>query len=229
MSSIFGGSKSKSKSYNRSYDQLSGLLSPLISQGTRANDAVFALLGGDSSGFDAYKNAINADFEIDRGIGAINSNSAGRGVFRSGARDKAAGEFYANIQNRFADNYMQRLLGISGQGLQASGVVAGAGQVGESSSRSKPGIGGFLGGLGSTVAASDKNCKKNIVRIGTLGEIGIYLFNYIHDEDEEPLRVGVMAQEVKESYPDALGPVTIDGFMTVDYGKLKEAVEEAGE
>jgi len=226
MSKVFGGSKSQSTSSNRAYGQLSSTFSPVAGQTANANNLVMQLLGGDNSGLEAYKTAVNSDFELDRGLGAINSSSAGRGVLRSGARDKAAAEFQTNLGNRYADNYIQKLLGVGQQGLQAGGIIAGAGQVGESSSKSKPGIGKFLGQVVAGAAMSDRRSKKDIVRIGTYGDIGLYLFNYLKDSDNMPLRIGVMAQEVEEFYPEALGPYTYDGYMTVDYDVLKESIEQ---
>lgn len=148
MSKIFGGSKSKSRNTNNSL--ITSTFQPLLGQAVSANNQVNTLLGGDATGFNKFKDAVGYDFELMRGMDQIGSASSGRGVFRSGARDKALAEFGGNLNNRFAQQYIQSLLGQSGQALGAGQLIAGAGQ--ESSSRSKPGIGGFLGGLGSLAA-----------------------------------------------------------------------------
>lgn len=79
---------------------------------------------------------------------------------------------------------------------------------------------GFMGGLASlgsaAVMASDRRLKKNIKAIGRrLDGLMLYIWDYIWGETQ----VGVMADEVAEKRPEALGP-TIRGFATVDYGVL---------
>ena len=67
------------------------------------------------------------------------------------------------------------------------------------------------------IAFSDRRLKSNIARVGEYGDgLGIY------DYDMNGTRQrGVMADEVAQLRPWALGPV-IDGFATVDYGKLED-------
>lgn len=148
MSAIFGGSKSKSKNVNNSV--VTSAFQPLLGQAVASNNKANAFLSGDATDFNKFKNAAGFDFELLRGLDQIGSASSGRGVFRSGARDKAIQEFGQGLSNRFAQQYLQSLLGQSGQALGAGQLVAGVGQ--QSSSKSKPGIGGFLGGLGSLAA-----------------------------------------------------------------------------
>lgn len=148
MSSIFGGSKSKSRNVNNSL--ITNALSPLLGQAVSANNQVSSFLGGDATGFNRFKDAAGFDFELMRGLDQIGSASSGRGVFRSGARDKAIQEFGQGLSNRFAQQYIQSLLGQGQQGLSAGGLIGQVGQ--QSSSKSKPGIGGFLGGGLSSVA-----------------------------------------------------------------------------
>ena len=152
MSSIFGGSKSKSTNKNNSL--VTNALSPLLGQAVSANNQVSSFLGGDSTGFDSFKDAAGFDFELMRGLDQVGSASSGRGVFRSGARDKAIQEFGQGISNRFAQSYIQSLLGQGQQGLSAGGLIGQVGQ--ESTSKSKPGIGGFLGGAMSGGASLAK-------------------------------------------------------------------------
>ena len=220
MSSIFGGSKSRSRNTNR--DVITNAFSPLLGQAVNANNRANAFLSGDTSEFDAFKRGAGYDFELMRGMDQLGSSFSGRNVFRSGARDKATAEFGANINNRFAQQYLNSLLGLSGQSMGAGQLVAGVGQ--ESTSRSKPGIGGMLGGVASGIAsnpaifASDERLKKNIEKIGETSEgLGIYRYDYI---DGYGPYVGVMAQEVAELKPEALGP-TVAGYMTVDYSKIE--------
>jgi len=226
MGKIFGGSKSKSKSYNRSYDQINSAFSPLFGYAGQGAGGLAALLGGDSSGFDAFKKATGFDATAEMGSRGITGNKAASGLLRSGSTAKALQAYGDTIQNQFASDYMNKLLGLSGIGMQAGGLVTQAGQVSESKSKSKPGLGGFLGQVAGGIAASDRKVKKNIVPITRYGKIGIYSYNYVWDENENIKHVGVMADEVKEHYPEALGPTFGEqGFMTVDYDKLRELVE----
>jgi hypothetical protein len=63
---------------------------------------------------------------------------------------------------------------------------------------------------------SDVRLKTNIVKVGTRDDgLNVYEFNYVWGG---PRRVGLMAQEVQNVYPDAVAEV--DGYLTVDYGKV---------
>ncbi len=220
MSSIFGGSKSKSKNVNNSL--ITNALSPLLGQAVNANNRANAFLGGDTAEFSKFAEAAGMPFEAMRGVDALGSQFAGRNIFRSGARDKAIAEFGQGLSSRFAQQYLQSLLGQGQQGLSAGQLIAGVGQ--ESTSKSKPGIGGMIGGVASGLAsnpaifASDERLKKNIKKIGKTSEgLGVYEYDYI---DGHGPYVGVMAQEVAKIKPEALGP-TVAGYMTVDYSKIE--------
>ena len=87
---------------------------------------------------------------------------------------------------------------------------------------------GKIAGAAATAAsfASDIRLKTNIKHIGeTEDGLGVYEYDYLPIEGEianympEGRQRGVMAHEVAELRPDALGP-TIDGYMTVNYGAL---------
>ena len=73
------------------------------------------------------------------------------------------------------------------------------------------------------LALSDRRVKTDIEKVGVIADVGlgIYNFRYI-DEPDGPIYTGVMADEVAELLPEALGPVTEEGYQMVDYGKIKE-------
>lgn len=82
--------------------------------------------------------------------------------------------------------------------------------------------GGLLGGLGTLLsgaaAISDRRLKTNIERVDELPDgLGIYDFDYVWGGERQR---GVMADEVAELRPWALGP-EIGGYATVDYSKLE--------
>ncbi|MES2905177.1 MAG: tail fiber domain-containing protein [Pseudomonadota bacterium] len=69
-------------------------------------------------------------------------------------------------------------------------------------------------------AASDRRLKMDIEQVGREDDgLGVYQYRYVTDQPGAPLRTGVMADEVAELRPWALGPV-LNGFSTVCYGAL---------
>lgn len=82
------------------------------------------------------------------------------------------------------------------------------------------GIGGLasLASIGGNLASifSDVRLKENIVPVGqTFGGLGVYAYNYKGDPRRQ---IGLMAQEVEQTRPDAVREHE-SGFKMVDYGK----------
>lgn len=81
-------------------------------------------------------------------------------------------------------------------------------------------FGGFasMGGsfLGNTALLSDSRAKTDIAHVGKVNGHNIYRYRY---RDGGPVQLGVMAQEVQKTRPDAVitGP---DGLLRVNYGAL---------
>ena len=108
-------------------------------------------------------------------------------------------------------------------GNTAANLLVGAGGVSNSSGQStgsssnSQGIGPLLGAGASIVAASDRRLKTNIRKIGALTNgLGVYSYKYKFTGINT---FGVMADEVEEKFPEAMGP-TILGYKTVNYSKL---------
>lgn len=81
------------------------------------------------------------------------------------------------------------------------------------------GLFGLAGSLGSAFMMSDLRLKTSIQSVGhTLG-LPVYEYRYIWDRITEPLRRGVMAQDVIKIYPNAV-QVGADGYMSVNYSML---------
>ena len=220
MGSIFGGSKQKSSSSNQAFGQIRDTFTPLTENAATGSNALAALLSGDASGFNAYKKATGFDAAAEYGSRGVTGNAAAKGLLRSGSTSKGLQAFGDMLQNQYAGNYMDRLLGQANLGYQAGSLISGAGQTSQSSGKQKNGLGGFLGAAASGIAASDKRLKKNIHKVGETSDgLNIYQYRYLNDEGPY---IGVLAQEVAEKRPDALGP-EIAGYMTVNYDKLKEA------
>jgi len=113
----------------------------------------------------------------------------------------------------------------SGGGL--GGIMGGLGSLGglasgASSAMGALGMGGSVaGGLGSLDTAlsffSDRRVKDGIEEMGTENGHKVYKFHYKDDPDQNKF-IGVMAQDILETNPDAVSEV--GGVYVVDYGKL---------
>lgn len=79
-------------------------------------------------------------------------------------------------------------------------------------------MGGILGGIGG-IMKSDRRSKENVVEIAKLNGLNVYSYNYIGDTET---RVGFMAQEVREVFPEAV--LEINDVMFIDYAVLAGAL-----
>lgn len=217
MSGIFGGSKSKSTSTNTNRDLINSTFGGAAGATGTSVNALQALLGGDASGFRSFTDAIDLSGQAEYGSRGITGNAAARGLLRSGSTGRALVDYEQQLENQAADSYMNRLLGVGQLGLGAGGLIAQAGQQQTSTSRSKPGIGGFLGQVGAGIASSDERLKTDITPVGKNPD-GLTVYQYRY-KGEPGVYIGVMAQEVAELKPEALGPV-VNGYMTVNYDKV---------
>ena len=88
---------------------------------------------------------------------------------------------------------------------------------------SKPGLFDYLSLGAGMYAASDARLKTDVEKIGSKDGVNFYTWNWNEDgkrvSDPKQPKVGVMAQELKETHPHLvqLGP---DGFLRVNYGGL---------
>jgi hypothetical protein len=185
FSAVFGGKGSKAKSqeqsqstsssqqasYNDAFPILQKAYSPQMEQGTQATDYIASLLGlhgnpAADDAFNGYKNSAGYNFLMDSGQKAIDSSAAAKGTLNSGATLKALSDYGQNTGSQFFGSYLDKLLGLSGQGLQAGSLLSGSGQKsfgssagqstssGSSKSESwdKPGLGGFIGKIAGGIA-----------------------------------------------------------------------------
>lgn len=229
FSTVFGGKGSKSKqqstssSGNLAYQPVSQAFSPLMGYATSGADSLKKLLGGDTSEFDTYRAGTGYDFEKDRGESGIMTMLGSKGMRNSGAALKSLVQFNDGLQRSSINQYMDRLLGLTGVGFNAGNQITQAGNTsqsqstGSASSWDMPGMGKFIGQL---IAGSDRRLKEDIKKVGKLDNgLNVYTYKYLGGKTTYE---GVMADEVAVIMPEALGP-TINGFATVDYGKIREA------
>ncbi len=253
MGSLFGGgskssgsstqqstSSSSSDSHNQAYPWLQQTYGGMGATGVGANDAIANLLGignnpaAGAAAFDAYKNSAGYQSALTSGTDAIMGNKAAGGLLQSGSALKGVSRFGSDLASQYYDKYLNNLLGLSNQGLQAGSLISGAGGVSTSQSNSqssgtstnksssKGGLGTGAGSIGSTLLGgvlSDPRLKLDVVKVGENEGLGVYNFRYVWDEPEM-IRTGYMADEVKALRPDALGPTLPGGYMTVNYTAL---------
>lgn len=233
MSKIFGGSKSKStqqstqssSSSNRAFDLFSNDYSsvgaPAIASGIQGRNEML------DGGFEGYKEKANFNFFRDTGLKNLMGAFGSRGVLQSGAAAKGLQDRGQNMLAALLSDYMGQQQGQAQLGLSLAQLLGGAGQVststgqstGSSTSKQSNGFGGFLGSFAGGLAASDRRVKQHIRKVGDLDEgLGVYSYHY---KDGSGPFIGVMADEVANVIPEALGPVHA-GFQTVNYNVIKE-------
>lgn len=115
------------------YDRNSANLTPFMQSGGRANDAITNFLGlngqqGQDAAFQSYAKSTGADYTQRRGVDAITSSAATRGMLNSGSTLKAVNQFARDDSQRYVGSYLDRLFGLSGQGMGAASALAGVGQ-----------------------------------------------------------------------------------------------------
>ncbi len=109
---------------------------------------------------------------------------------------------YAGLVNQ---NYQNQLSAYNTQVAQRNNILGGLFGVGAA----------FAG----NPALSDKRAKKDIKPVGKLMGHKLYEYSYKGKHDDGRKHVGVMAQEVSKSRPDAVS-TRPDGLKQVHYGKL---------
>lgn len=222
--SVFGGSKSSSKSDNKAYPYLQSQLGGNIGVGNNAMGTLAGLLGigspqqraGADGTLNNFLDSTGFKFLLDAGNEAITGSNASKGLLRSGSTGRRLQQFGQDLGMTKVNELMQNLTSLGNYGMQSANTIASAGQQSTSKGSSSPGIFNslFPGGL------SDERAKNIVRKVGTLDNgIDVYEFEYKHDLGTR--HVGVMAQDVERIQPEALGPVTASGFMTVRYDRLE--------
>ena len=222
MSFLTGKSKSENKAFPWLQSTFANQAADLTNRGAwTVNRAQNFLTGGDMQGFDAYRQSTGYQNIFDEAMRGVTSNAAARGLLSSGATVRAAQDRAGQLAQQQYDNYLRNLLGVSGAQLQGgsnlAGMITQAGQTSTQRGGLLDAIGSIGSAIGGAAMLSDIRAKENIVKLGEEPDgLGIYEFNYIGQSERH---IGVMAQEVAQLRPHALGPV-VDGYMTVNYGAL---------
>lgn len=145
-------------------------------------------------------------------------------------------QFQADLRQRAFQNRLALTGQASGTGIGLAGIGAGNGALdaltrtrlasGSSTSTGSRGVGlGEVGqlasGLGALAAFSDRRLK---VDYGTVGEtrdgVPLHVYRYKGEDASDPLRLGVMADEVEQVNPRAVRTHR-SGYKVVDYAAVR--------
>lgn len=220
MGSIFGGpGKSKSESGNYAYGAINNATAGSVPAMGESTNLLRSFLSGDRSGVDTFKNTMGYNPAMEAAGRGVTANAAAKGILNSGATGKNLLRVGSQINDQYNDMYLDAISKLFAQGQGAGALLSSAGQYskGSSTESGKSGLGNALSLGANVLAMSDRRVKENIVKIREEPDgLGVYEYNYKWDKTP---RIGVMADEVAKLRPEALGP-TLNGYMTVDYGKL---------
>lgn len=224
---LFGGSKSKTD--NRFANQLNSQFSPFVSQGAGGMGMMAGILGlngapAQDAALDGWWKGSGGDFLLSQGMDQIMGNRAAGGLLRSGGTSKAIEDYRSGLASTKLGEVMGYANDMAKNAIGAGSLIADAGKRSKAT-ESSGGLGKFLGAL----FASDARLKTNVEKVGELADgLGVYEWDYLPIEGRiaeympEGRQRGVMADEVAQLRPWALGPV-IDGYATVNYNALEAA------
>lgn len=201
-----------------------------------------------ADGYRNFQNSTGYQNIFDEAMRGVTGSSAARGLLNSGSAAKALQDRGTNIAQQSFGNYLGQLNGQVNSGIQAGGLLSSSGGVsasrrtsddrsrsnsvssssgssqGMSVDRSTGGTKGIFGDIASAagrIYGSDIRLKKNIKKVGQLSNgLNLYDFEY---KEHPGIHKGVMAHEVAEIQPEALGPI-VNGYATVDYGKIDNGI-----
>lgn len=150
MGSLFG-KPAKQESGNKNLETINSTFNPVAQYAGTGASALAALLGGDSSGFEGFKKATGFNSQLSRGLGEITGTGAARGMLRSGGTEKRLGNYIADTQNKYYNDYSSGLGNLAQLGLGAGGLLTQAGQYSKGKGPKK-GLGDFAGSLATAAA-----------------------------------------------------------------------------
>lgn len=172
--------------------------------------------GGAQAGYNNYLQNAGYAPAMRQLAQGITGQGAAAGILNSGSTAKSLQTRGTELNQQFFNNYLQHLAGQAGLGLQAGQLIAGVGE--KNTGGKASGLGQAASTVGGLVSIfSDRRLKHSIRKVGEFADgLGIYFFSYLGSKQRLK---GVMADEVAELRPWALGP-RIAGYATVNYGAL---------
>lgn len=130
----------KSTQGNQGFGFLKDTFAPVAQQGAGANNFIAQLLGlqgGDQGkqAYQAFQNSTGFQSQMKAGQDAITSSASAKGLLNSGATLKGLTEFGQNLGKQSFENFLSQLGGVGDRGLQAGGVIGGAGSTSKSTQK----------------------------------------------------------------------------------------------
>jgi hypothetical protein len=172
-----GAVDSSNAAAQKNFAQARTDLMPYMTAGTNALGQESDLLGlNGQAAADAamatYQKSPGYQFQMDQGLRAVDAGAAAKGMLRSGATIKGEETFGQGLANSDFGQYYNRLFGMSGQGLTATGdetrMLAGAAQadIGQGNAQSSI-FGNAATGLGNSVNSLFSNPRASNSLFGT--------------------------------------------------------------
>lgn len=174
------------------YDNYVSQLQPFLGASNAAAGGIANVNTGQGNALAGqYDTLANLNYQTQTGIGNANANADLAGLNASG-------------------NFWNMLGGIGSMGTKGGGTVGGnaVSDIGSAISSALPMLAMF----------SDERLKDDIEPVGELYD-GTNVYRYRYKGDPTP-RIGVMAQEIEKTRPDAV--VEVGGWKAVDYGKATD-------
>lgn len=156
---VFGGSKSKSKSesgnnaYPWAMQNFGSSSAGAYNGGLGALAGILGVGGDPNSGkaaLDNFFHSSGGDFLLNQGVNAVNSNMYSRGLGLSGADIKGLEDYRQNLASTKLQDFIGNLNDYSKLGLGGGSLVTDAGQYSKGSgsgTESSGGLGKFLGSM----------------------------------------------------------------------------------
>jgi hypothetical protein len=144
------------------FDTTKNQLTPFVNNGVGANNLLASIYGlnGGQPDYSSFFKSPDYTFALKEGIGALDNSAAAKGSLLSGNQLRAVTEYGSGLATQNLSNYLARLSGMSGQGLQAGSYL---GQ-----------IGATLGNASSAnVGATSNNIANTQMAQGTAEASGI--------------------------------------------------------
>jgi len=137
-----------------------------------------------------------------------------------------ASQFQANLQQRAYQNRLALTGQASNTGIGLASINAGAprGQQGSTTTMDRgfglQDYGALFSGIGALQSFSDRRLKDSYGVVGKTDRgIDLHVYRFKGEDENDPLRLGVMADEVKRVNPSAVRTHR-SGYQIVDYARL---------
>lgn len=198
---------------------------PLVQERTRGIEGLLGAGGLTRSGAaitEGAKLSTDLAFEIENLLAGRESNLANTGLTAASQGSNQEQSFLNQIINSITGGTQALTSGITGSAqATASGILGGA-QSEAAGLQNLLNLGGTLG----AAAISDPRLKENVVKIGEIGELGIYSWDYIEGLEDSALAVmksGFMSDQVKKLYPQHI--IEFAGYDLINYETLLDELQ----